>query len=105
MGSEGRKPLHAVSRQSFIFTGRSSALRLRTRSSRSQSRTCRAVLAFTRVEAHDMRKLLYFYLLLAGVAVVAVVSVAAQERVDQGVYWKIRQEATGNSKILQTVHM
>ena len=52
-----------------------------------------------------MRKLLYLYLLLAGVAAVAVVSVAAQERVDQGVYWKIRQEATGNSKILQTVHM
>ena len=45
------------------------------------------------------------YLLLAGIAVVAVASVAAQERVDQGVYWKIRQEATSNSKILQTLHM
>jgi carboxypeptidase Q len=50
-----------------------------------------------------MRRL--FYLLLAGIAVVAVASVAAQERVDQGVYWKIRQEATSNSKILQTLHM
>ena len=45
------------------------------------------------------------YLLLAGVGVVAVASVAAQERIDQSVYWKIRQEATSNSKILQTLHM
>jgi hypothetical protein len=30
---------------------------------------------------------------------------AAQERINQDVYWKIRQEATANSKILQTVHM
>jgi carboxypeptidase Q len=45
------------------------------------------------------------YLLLALIGVVTVASVAAQERIDQSVYWKIRQEATGNSKILQTVHM
>ena len=61
------------------------------------------MLAFTPVEAYDMRRL--SYLLLALIGVVTVVSVAAQERIDQGVYWKIRQEATGNSKILQTLHM
>ncbi|MGH9253893.1 MAG: M20/M25/M40 family metallo-hydrolase [Vicinamibacterales bacterium] len=49
-----------------------------------------------------MRKLLHVS--LAGVAVAAVVSVAAEERIDHEVYWKIRQEAIGNSKILQTVH-
>jgi carboxypeptidase Q len=47
----------------------------------------------------------HLYLLLAGVAVVAVVSVAAEERIDHEVYWKIRQEGIGNSKILQTLHM
>ena len=45
------------------------------------------------------------YLLLALIGVVTVASVAAQERIDQGAYWKIRQEAIGNSKILQTLHM
>ena len=45
------------------------------------------------------------YLLLALIGVVMVASLAAQERVDQDVYWKIRHEATGNSKILQTLHM
>lgn len=39
--------------------------------------------------------------LLAG----AVVSLAAHERIDQDVYWKIRQEATTNSQILRTTHM
>jgi len=38
-------------------------------------------------------------------AVCLVASVAAQERVDQDVFWKIRQEGTANSKILQTLHM
>jgi hypothetical protein len=38
--------------------------------------------------------------LLAGL-----LGVAAQERVDQDVYWKIRQEGTNNSTILHTVHM
>jgi carboxypeptidase Q len=49
-----------------------------------------------------MRRVLYVS--LAGIAVAAVVSVAAEERIDQDVYWKIRQEATGNSKILATLH-
>lgn len=31
--------------------------------------------------------------------------VAAQERIDQDVFWKIRQEGTNNSKILQTLHV
>lgn len=50
-----------------------------------------------------MRKLLY--LSLAGVILAAVVSAAAEERIDHEMYWKIRQEAIGNSKILQTVHV
>ena len=50
-----------------------------------------------------MKRHLYF--LLAGVAVVAVATVAAEERIDHPVYWKIRQEAISNSKILQTLHM
>ena len=50
-----------------------------------------------------MRRVLYVS--LAGIAVAAVVSVAAEERIDQDVYWKIRQEATGNSKILATLHV
>ena len=50
-----------------------------------------------------MRKLLCVIpaaLVLAGVA-----AVAAQERIDQDVFWKIRQEGTANSRILQTLHM
>ena len=39
-------------------------------------------------------------LALAGLAVLA-----AQERPDEGVLWKIRQEATARSQILQTVHV
>ena len=35
----------------------------------------------------------------------AFTGVAAQERVDQDMFWKFRQEGTNNSKILQTVHM
>ncbi len=46
----------------------------------------------------------------AAVFVVAVVlaafaGVAAEERVDQDMFWKFRQEGTNNSKILQTLHM
>ena len=44
-------------------------------------------------------------LLLCLVVASAVVSVAAEERIDHDVYWKIRQEATANSRILQTLHM
>ena len=38
-------------------------------------------------------------------AMVLVAAVAAQERIDQDVFWKIRQEGTANSSILQTLHM
>jgi hypothetical protein len=38
------------------------------------------------------------------VAAVAVRDVATEERIDQDVYWKIRQEATNNSKVLATLH-
>jgi hypothetical protein len=51
-----------------------------------------------------MRKLSYVALAVlvwAGAAAL----VAAQERVDQDVFWKIRQEGTNNSKILQTLHV
>src|SRR5262245_10580042 len=37
--------------------------------------------------------------------VVAGLVVAAEERPDQGVFWKIRQEGTANSHILSTLHM
>jgi hypothetical protein len=35
----------------------------------------------------------------------AVVSLAAEERIDHDAYWKIRKEAIDNSKILETVHV
>ena len=38
-------------------------------------------------------------------AVAGLVAVGAQERVDQDIFWKIRQEATTNSRIMQTVHV
>ncbi len=45
-------------------------------------------------------------LVIAGVLVVAtLVAVPAQERVDEGLFWKIRQEATSNSQILKTLHV
>ncbi|MBI4887508.1 MAG: M20/M25/M40 family metallo-hydrolase [Acidobacteria bacterium] len=50
-----------------------------------------------------MRKVLYAPVLLLVAA--AAVSPAAEERVDSEISWKIRQEATANSKILQTLHM
>jgi hypothetical protein len=50
-----------------------------------------------------MRRLLYPSVLL--VITTAVVSLGAEERIDHDVYWKIRQEAIENSKILQTLHM
>ena len=48
-----------------------------------------------------MRKLLCV-VLAAGVITSAPI---AQERIDQDVFWKIRQEGTTNSKILQSIHM
>src|SRR5262245_133983 len=48
-----------------------------------------------------MRKLLCV-VLAAGVITSAP---TAQERINQDVFWKIRQEATTNSKILQSIHM
>src|SRR5688572_6344444 len=45
-------------------------------------------------------------LLSIGVIAIAVTAVTiAEERVDQDAYWKIRREATNNSKILETVHV
>jgi len=49
-----------------------------------------------------MRKASTFVLIAL---VLALTGVAAQERVDQDMFWKFRQEGTNNSKILQTVHM
>jgi hypothetical protein len=42
---------------------------------------------------------------IAALVVVGAVAVAAQERIDHDVFWKIRQEGTNNSKILPTLHM
>jgi hypothetical protein len=50
-----------------------------------------------------MRKLSTVVILAA--LVVPFVSIQAQERLDQDVFWKIRQEGTGNSQILRTMHM
>jgi len=50
-----------------------------------------------------MRK--WLGVLIAVLLVVALVSVQAQERIAQDVYWKIRQEGTTNSQILRTVHV
>ena len=45
-------------------------------------------------------------LLVAMVAAFAgLVAVGAQERVDHDMFWKIRQEGTQNSQILQTLHV
>jgi hypothetical protein len=46
-----------------------------------------------------------FYLACGVAAIVAPGPVAAEERIDHDVYWKIRQEATNNSKILDTLHV
>ncbi len=50
-----------------------------------------------------MRKLLPVSI----IALVALLSalVVAEERPDQSVFWKIRQEGTGNSQIMRTLHM
>ena len=50
-----------------------------------------------------MRKLSYVVTAVLACAGAAVL--AAQERIDQDVFWKIRQEGTANSKILQTLHV
>ena len=49
-----------------------------------------------------MRKASYF---IAALVVGGAVAVAAQERIDQDVFWKIRREGTNNSKILPTLHV
>ena len=48
-----------------------------------------------------MRKLLCVLVVAGAISAAA----AAEERIDQDVYWKIRREGTSNSKILQTVHI
>src|SRR3972149_3548970 len=50
-----------------------------------------------------MRRLSYCS--CAIIVVLTVAAVATEERIDQAAYWKIRQEATNNSKILQTLHV
>ena len=45
------------------------------------------------------------YCLLAVLVCAAIAAGAAQAPTDQGVLWKIRQEGTTNSKILQTLHV
>ena len=49
-----------------------------------------------------MRKLIALCALT--VAFVLVASIGAQERIDHDVFWKIREEGTRNSKILETLH-
>ena len=49
-----------------------------------------------------MRRLL---LLSVGAVFAALAVVGAQERIDQDVFWKIRQEGTNNSRILHTLQV
>ena len=49
-----------------------------------------------------MRKVSYF---VAALVVGGTAAIAAQERIDHDVFWKIRQEGTSNSKILSTLHV
>src|SRR5687768_4835130 len=44
------------------------------------------------------------FVIPVAVLLVGVFGVAAQERVDHDVFWKIRQEGTNNSSVLHTVH-
>jgi carboxypeptidase Q len=48
-----------------------------------------------------MRRLSFIFVAL----ILAVTAVAAQERLDHDVFWKIRQEGTSNSGVMQTLHM
>src|SRR5688572_30355475 len=45
------------------------------------------------------------FVITVTVLLVGFLGVAAQERADQEVFWKIRQEGTSNSSVLHTVHM
>src|SRR5688572_7882690 len=45
------------------------------------------------------------FVCLGTLVLAAVTGAAAQERVDQDMFWKFRQEGTNNSKILQTLHV
>ncbi len=44
------------------------------------------------------------FCIATGVLALTVISVAAQERLDHDVFWKIRQEGTSNSQVLKTLH-
>ena len=44
-------------------------------------------------------------LVLGALVVLFGAAVAAQERIDHDVFWKIRQEGTVNSSILDTLHV
>src|SRR5262245_34495714 len=50
-----------------------------------------------------MRALARF--VVVAIAIAAFVSVDARDEVNQDVFWKIRQEETTNSRILQTLHV
>src|SRR5262245_30997366 len=65
------------------------------------ARSCTSRSGRTRSRNNVKQVHLIAFVLLA----VALVSVDAQERVDQEVFWKIRQEATSNSQIMKTLHV
>src|SRR5687767_12584718 len=94
-----RKPSSAASRRSSISTGRFSALRRPTGSLPFRSTTCGNMRP---IRGH-MRKTASVF--VVALVVAAFARTAAEERVDQEMFWKFRQEGTNNSKILQTMHM
>src|SRR5688572_13074566 len=52
--------------------------------------------------AVEMRKASFF---IAALILGGTLAISAQERIDQSAFWKIRQEGTENSKILETLHI
>src|SRR5579862_5626521 len=50
-----------------------------------------------------MRKRIVIFITLASLA--ALLSVQAEERIDQNVYWKIRREVNDHSQIMRTLHV
>src|SRR5688572_20949634 len=94
-----RKPSSAASRRSSISTGRFSALRRPTGSLPFRSTTCGNMRP---IRGH-MRKTASVF--VVALVVAAFARTAAEERVDQEMFWKFRQEGTNNSKVLQTLHV
>src|SRR6187431_2786768 len=87
-------------RPNSISTGPFSGLRRPTASSPYRSTTCGNIRPFTR---GHMRKAAAIF--VVAMVLTAFAGVAAEERVDQNMFWKFREEGTNNSKILQTLHM